>query len=376
MNAALHPARVLDFDVLVGELEAARAAGLVYRRDDPATGRSLYCYTSRCVYETAWTAFTMLARGLILDRAARRVIATPFPKFFNAGEGGRTIPDLPFESFEKLDGSLAIIHFQDGRWRATTKGAFDSDQALWAEARLAAQDLSALEPGTTYLAEAVSPENRIVIRYEESALVLLAAYAEDGSELSYEAILDVAARLGWRAAQRQAYGSIAELMAEARRLPRTEEGFVIRFADGTRFKLKGDEYRRIHALISRCTPLAMWDAMVGGDDLPAIRHDLPEEFWEDFDSITALLQAQYESWRARIAEAAAKVAALSDKELGLALAGLDPATRPYLFAFRKSGGTIDERTRQKLLREIRPTGNELAGYIPSYAMGRMMEELL
>ena len=97
MTAARHPARVLEFDALLDGLEAARATGHIYRRDDPDTGRSLYCYTTRCVYDTAWTDFTVLARGLILDRGSRRVVATPFPKFFNLGEGGRPIPDQPFE---------------------------------------------------------------------------------------------------------------------------------------------------------------------------------------------------------------------------------------------------------------------------------------
>ena len=76
-------------------------------RVEPDTDRALYCYTSKCVYDEAWTDITVLARGLILDLADRRIVATPFPKFFNIGEGGRTIPDLPFETFEKLDGSLA-----------------------------------------------------------------------------------------------------------------------------------------------------------------------------------------------------------------------------------------------------------------------------
>jgi RNA ligase len=93
--------------------------------------------------------------------------------------------------------------------------------------------------------------------------------------------------LGWPVARRHAFASFSELVEHARGLPKTEEGFVIRFVDGLRLKLKGDEYKRIHALISRCTPLAMWEAMQAGDDMQAIRRDLPEEFWDDFDAITS-----------------------------------------------------------------------------------------
>ena len=43
------------------------------------------------------------------------------------------MPDLPFETMEKLDGSLIIIFHHNGRWRTATKGSFTSSQAQWAE---------------------------------------------------------------------------------------------------------------------------------------------------------------------------------------------------------------------------------------------------
>ena len=371
----IHPARNMPFDELHAGLEAARAAGNVVSKQCPA-GRTIYVYSTHCVYENAWDRFSLLARGLILHLQERRVLATPFPKFFNVGERGATIPDLPFEVFEKVDGSLAIIHHFDGAWRAATKGAFDSAQAAWVETRLRAQDLAALTPGTTYLAEAVYPENRIVVRYSKPELVLLAAYHEDGTELAFEALAATADALGWRAAKRHAFASFSDLVEHARGLPKTEEGFVIRFVDGVRLKLKGDEYRRIHALISRCTPLAMWEAMQAGDDMAAIRRDLPEEFWDDFDAITSRLQRRLDAVTAQVAAAAAEHAHLSDKELGLRLRTLDPQVRPFIFSWRKAGGALDGRARGGLFRMVRPTGNALDGYTPSYAMGRVMDEAL
>lgn len=369
-----HPARSMSFDELHDGMEAARAAGLVSRREHPVTGRVLYCYTNRCVYENGWDDFSLLARGLIVSLADRTVVATPFPKFFNAGERGRPIPALPFEAFEKLDGSLAIIHWHDGQWRAATKGAFESPQAQWAEERLAAQDLTPLVPGATYLAEAIYPENRIVIRYDEPELVLLAAYSPDGEELSTSELVDVSAALGWRMAGRFFYPTFADLAAQAKTLPATAEGFVLRFADGTRIKVKGDEYRRIHSLISGCTPLAMWEALMAGDDMDAIRRDLPEEFLPDFDAIVGLIGGRVDELLAQIEATAASVAHLSDKELGLSLKEQPEDIRSFLFPYRKNGGKIDGRTREALFRSIRPTRNELPGYVPSYAMNRVMDE--
>ena len=107
--------------------------------------------------------------------------------------------------------------------------------------------------------------------------------------------------------------------------------------------------------------------------MDAIRRDLPEEFWADFDDIVRLLTASIAATEARVAEVAASIAHLSDKELGLSLNSLPADARPYLFGFRKSGAIIG-KSRDSLMRSIRPTGNVLAGYVPSYAMGRVLED--
>ncbi|MBO1019965.1 hypothetical protein IPV08_08305 [Methylobacterium sp. SD274] len=101
------------------------------------------------MYDHGWDRYSLLARGLIIDPAAGVVVATPFPKFFNIGERHATVPDLPFEAFEKLDGSLIIAFHHSGKWRTATKGALNSSQAVWAQTRLDAMDTSRLVPGTT-----------------------------------------------------------------------------------------------------------------------------------------------------------------------------------------------------------------------------------
>ena len=129
---------------------------------------------------------------------------------------GLPSPRCQFEVFEKVDGSLGILHHFDGTWRAATKGAFNSPQARWIESRLALQDLSALTPGTTYLVEAIYPENRIVVRYDTAELVLLAAYREDGLELSLSDLNEVGAQLDWRVARRHAFASFADSSSSTR----------------------------------------------------------------------------------------------------------------------------------------------------------------
>ncbi len=374
----IHPAHTIPFDDLAARLKAARDQRVVYERHDSQSGRpgglTLYVYTERCVYDGLWDLASISARGLILDLAARKIVATPFPKFFNLGERDGTAPDLPFEVTEKLDGSLIILFHHQGVWRTATKGAFESPQAMWARERLAERDLGALQPGTTYLAEATYPENRIVVRHDVGALRLLGAYDGGGIELPYADIERVGAAAGLPAARRQNFGSLAELLRTTKALPKTEEGFVARFENGLRLKVKGDEYKRIHALVSRVTPLALWELMAAGSDLDAIRRDIPEEFWGDFDAIVAIISGQIAENVALVGEAAKAVAHLTDKELGLTHATLDERVRPYLFDYRKSGGKLGHRSMATMFRNVRPTGNVLAGYTPSFAVNRVQDD--
>jgi RNA ligase len=225
------------------------------------------------------------------------------------------------------------------------------------------------------LAEAVYAENRIVVRYAEDALVLLAAYDESGAELSYTSLCETADRLGWRMAIRHSYDSVSQLIMEAKDLPADAEGFVVRFNDGLRLKIKGAEYRRIHALISRITPLAMWEIMQAGDDLAKVRKDVPEEFWTDFDAICALLRRQLEIIVETAKREAASVAHLSDKDVGLRLDQFPADIRSRIFPYSKQNGDLlSGRSRQMVFRLIRPTANELPGYAPSYAINRILDE--
>lgn len=374
ISLVTHPAVSMPFDDLRAGLLAALDSKLVTRHLS-GEGLETYCYSNSCVYDRQWSPVTLVARGLILDPVAKRVVALPFPKFFNVGENlSATVPDLPFETFEKLDGSLIILFWHKGEWRTATKGAFGSDQAKWAKEWLAAHDLSALDHGVTYLAEAIYPANRIVIAYGRSELVLLAAYRLDGVELRYDELCATGERLGWAVAKRHSFASVADLILHTKGLPPSEEGFVLRFENGVRLKVKGEEYRRIHALISRLSPLSIWEAMHAGDDLETIRRDLPEEFWRDFDAMKEILDHEVAAIVRATKVEADRVADLSDKDVGLQLSSFPTSVRSFIFPYRKNGDLLSGRTRQALFRAIRPTGNRLDGYVPSYLLSRVLDE--
>ncbi|MGW0390651.1 RNA ligase [Streptomyces sp. NPDC003042] len=255
------------------ELAAAVDAGHVTRKRHPELPLSIYTYTRTAQYERVWNRVTTRCRGLVADDTTGAIVALPLPKFFNVGEheSGQpyapALPDEPFEVYDKVDGSLAVVFQYADRWRVASKGSFTSAQATWAQRRLDGKDTAALVPGVTYLAEILYPQNRIVVDYgERRDLVLLAAFGPGGAEVP----------LAEAAAHWQPIGSVvtvwpamplAELVAltESNTLPggstatgTDAEGFVLRFASGVRAKAKLSEYVRLHKVLTGVTERDIW----------------------------------------------------------------------------------------------------------------------
>ncbi|MGW7136671.1 phosphatase domain-containing protein [Streptomyces xanthophaeus] len=249
------------------------AAGYVTRKSHPELPLSIYTYTRSAQYEGVWNQVTTRCRGLVADDTTGAVVALPLPKFFNVGEHeagmpyAPALPDEPFEVYDKVDGSLAVVFHYAGRWRVASKGSFVSAQATWAQRRLDTKDTSALRPGVTYLAEILYPQNRIVVNYgDRRDLVLLAAFGLDGTEVPlteaaphWEGIGSVVTV--WPAMP------LAELMAltESNTLPggatatgTDAEGFVLRFASGVRAKAKLAEYVRLHRVLTGVNERDIW----------------------------------------------------------------------------------------------------------------------
>ena len=356
-----HFARKTDFLSLYAYLQREVKDGNIYevRQGD----RSLFCYTNRCVYERLWNDWNLIARGLILDLACQQVLATPFPKFFNYGELSQSIPNEPFEAYEKLDGSLGIAYYYQGSWHIATKGSFDSTQAIWGTEQLRALDLSHLESGATYLFELVYPENKIVVKYSFKGLILLAAYDSNGYELNYNQLTSLAEKLGVNIVQKIDIDSVENILEISSNLDKNSEGFVLRFESAFRVKIKGSEYSRIHQLISGITPLGIWECMKNDDNLLLFRQEIPEEYWQNFDEIYYLLLDQFHKLVDEVELWHQKFIDLSDKELGLILTTLPDLAKKFIFARRKDGQEWHRsvKFKEKLYSLIRPTDNQIRG---------------
>lgn len=300
------------------DLAAAIDAGYVTRKPHSTEAISIYTYTAACQYAHIWTPVTMQCRGLIADDRTGEIVALPFPKIFvtamhGAHDFAPALPAEPFEVFEKADGSLAIVFHYDGRWHAASKGSFISEQARWAQQVLDRSDLSHLDPGLTYLAEAIYPGNRIVVDYgPREDLVLLAAFRPaDGTE---ELLSTVAADWAPIGSVVRSWGLHDDVTALERQAAADsdmysgkvggteEEGYVVRFASGARAKIKLSAYLTLHRLYTGTNERTVWEALAAGHDLGTLFDRVPDEFRDWVNSIANRLRADHN----RLAGAAAR----------------------------------------------------------------------
>jgi tRNA splicing ligase len=255
----------------------------------PSADLFIYNYTATAQYEQVWNEWTLACRGLIMD-GDFNIVARPFAKFFNLEElSDVTIPNESFEVFEKLDGSLGILYWIDNEAYIGTRGSFVSEQAIVATELLQtkyAASIPLLDKTKTYLFEIIYPENRIVVHYgDERKLVLLAIIdTASGEELPLEDI-------GFEIVKK--YDGLNDLQKLKALEEDNREGFVVKFKNGFRLKVKFEEYQRIHKIVTQISNLSIWEYVKGGQDLTPILEKVPDEFYDWVKATHAKLLADF-----------------------------------------------------------------------------------
>lgn len=241
-------------------------------------------YTSKCVYARKWDEVTRVCRGLVIDTRDWSVAALPFPKFFNLNEDEETmlerLPKAPFLVTEKMDGSLGILwRDEDGNFRISTRGNFTGEQAIWGTEFLQTlPNLKEIPQNYTLLFEIVYDDNKSVISYPFEGLVLLAVMDRwNLTELSFETVEELAGVLGVPTPKTYSFSTVTEARESAALLPYNEEGYVIRFENGFRVKVKGQEYLRVHRLYWSLSEKRIIAAITDGV-YEELLQQLPEEF--------------------------------------------------------------------------------------------------
>lgn len=195
-------------------------------------------------------------------------------------EEGKHTSTPDFDVYEKMDGSLIIIFWYDGGWVVASRGSFTSEQAVGASKIFFDELDHNFSIGITYLFEFTAPWNRIVVDYgEKPNLTLLGAIrTETGEEASWEILKGIAEGANCDVVKK--YDSIADYSTLKGMVGNNEEGFVIRFSNGDRMKIKGEEYLRLHKIMTEVSTKSVWEILSNGDNMEGLLNDVPDEFYK------------------------------------------------------------------------------------------------
>lgn len=125
-------------------------------------------------------------RGLIFDANNDwAIVAHPFNKFFNHGEGHAAVIDWSTARVqEKVDGSLMIMYHHNGSWHVGTSGTSDAsgdvqgfgftfEKLFWDTWHRVIGSSLPEETDYTFMWELTSPYNKVVVPHKECGLTLI-----------------------------------------------------------------------------------------------------------------------------------------------------------------------------------------------------------
>lgn len=275
---------------------------LLHVQHHPHLDLSIYNYTQKVQFENLWDEITLSCRGKIFNSSGL-AITNPPKKFFNIEESKRYKSTDEFEVFEKVDGSFISICNYSHELIVASRGSFTSDHVGWAkeilkekrkllQGRQYSKDLrSHFQKGWTYCFELIWPENRIVVDYgQKKDLVLLAIIDESGVEFTYDEMKQFYGNL-FTIVKR--YDGIKDFTKIQELNTNNAEGFVVRFSNGDRVKIKFADYVRLHRVCTDLSTTRVYEALVAGS-IDRWIEDIPDEFYKRIKSYANELQAKYD----------------------------------------------------------------------------------
>jgi RNA ligase len=325
----------------INTLEKYYKDGLLYRQTHPTLPLTIWNYTPKVQYENIWDEVTLQCRGLVTDNEGN-IVARPFKKFFNMEEGKHT-PTSEFEVYDKMDGSLGILFYYEyelseerryniwfsnnyetgmerffdpnnlpnyddpywvptpktkGEWVLSTRGSFTSEQSIKGFEMLENYNYEKLHKDYTYLFEIIYDQNRIVVDYPFEDLILLGMIeTKTGYEIDLHGegndvrLKNLIHNLEFKVVKR--YDGINDYSILKGLIKDNEEGFVIRFSNGDRMKIKGEEYLRLHKIMTNVSTTGIWEMLSNGDNVNELLKDVPDEFYKKIQNYVRDLKYNY-----------------------------------------------------------------------------------
>lgn len=294
-------------------------------------------------------------------------VCRPFTRFFNYGE--ECAAKIDWKSarvLEKVDGSLIKLWYHNG-WHVSTSGMIDAVNCNYGEVNFFELFLQAagdtkeswdkffankiydedddfwgLNPQTTYLFELVSPLNKLVVPYDETALYYL---GEINNMTGQETYCYTNCRFKAKEVAQIPYiNNIKDAVAAANKISADDgEGFVVVDKYFNRIKIKGEDYLkhfyyRNNGVITKTRVInAIKEEWF--DDLWAYDKEARPFMWKICDN----LHRMGNILTARACQNKDKIRELSDKEFAFYIKDKydDSDILSYLFYVKKTADPLD-----------------------------------
>lgn len=336
------------------------------RSQTNSDGLIIWTYTDKCQFKKNWTFYTRSARGLVTDKEGN-VITRPFPKFFNLYEMEETLPqNLPPGTPEitpKFDGSLLNISMHKEKLLITTKGSFDNLYIDWAKKHLQMKMLEQIiwyseasrfvKNGSNYTlcCEVVLPENEDPMRrvvYHPPGIYLLAIFDnESGQEIEFDRVdLRSWFELVGITVPEPESKSIDYILEQGPKEAGTE-GWVVRYPNGLRVKIKTWWYLSIFRFINHVNDEGIKEFMINNPDDDGWLMNIPEELQDEVKILVKNINMRYDIEYRRILELFREASRVSETRKDFAMIVKEDVRAPFLFML-KDGKDI----RDKLLRIV------------------------
>lgn len=261
--------------------------GKIKRSKHPKYELYIWNYSEKVQYNRDWDWMTKKCRGLITDNNGN-IVAHSFMKFFNIEEQMHSSSfEENYEVYEKLDGSLGILFYYNNEWIFSSRGSFISKQAQKGEQFIKQFNLDRLNKNLSYIFETIYPENKIVVDYnDKEAVIFLTAFNKKGEEINVENDIQM---LGIEIVNK--FKKQDPYILKHQNIP-NKEGYVLKFTNGERVKIKFENYIKLHKLISNLTVknILKWMCTLNKN---SILDKIPDEYYNWFYNLQNEINNQY-----------------------------------------------------------------------------------
>ena len=269
-------------------------------------------YTERCAFKKNWNETTRFCRDLIVNEEKMKIIGRGFSKFFSQRQEtkfttaflNKHFPDANIEITEKLDGYQAVSFWLEGKLRFGSNGGFFTDATRIAESlwnNHYADVERHIPKDVSLVVEVIHEDLRVVTPYDRNELVLVGAVNYmTNHDYDYGELEQLAKSLNMKVPNRYDMMSYDEAVDYAKETKFDHEGFVVRYGNDKRIKIKGSEYLRVFKLTQLYGDKKMMGYWVN-DELKDIIESLPHphrqrfiDLEKDFDNKKKNFLLEYE----------------------------------------------------------------------------------